>query len=72
MTDTGVTASPEDRWPVPSFITGEAGVRLARAHRRWRESGYDRRLAPTAHPDAERQSAYDAWDRGEWPPGERS
>ena len=51
-----------------AVATGEAGKRLASAFRRWRESGYDRRLAPTAYPDEERQATYDAWDRGQWPP----
>ena len=68
MTDAEVPGSPQDPRPFPSMVTGEVGERLARAFRRLRESGYDRRLAPTAHPDEERQAAYYAWDRGQWPP----
>jgi len=59
-----VPGPPGDPRPFPSYVVGR---RLARAYRRWRESGYDRRLTPTAAPDSERQAAYDAYDRGKWP-----
>ncbi len=68
MTDAEIPGSPEDPRPTPDLVTGEAGERLARAYRSWRASGYDRRLAPTAHPDEELQAAYDAYARGDWPP----
>ena len=70
MTDAEIPGSPEDPRPFPSLITGEAGQRLARAFRRWRESSYDRRLAPMVNPSEERQAAYNAFDRGDWPPEE--
>ena len=53
---------------MPGYIGGEAGRLFAEAVVRWRASGYDSRLAPVINPDPEHQAAYDAYDRGDWPP----
>ena len=68
MSDAG--PAPDDPRPFPSYLGGAAGGRFQKAVRRWRESGYDDRLRPSANPTPEKQALYDAYDRGDWPPGD--
>ena len=61
---------------VPLRLAGEPMLLLrgveadtyGRAWERFRESGYDQRLAPSAAPGPDMQALYDTFDRGDWPP----